>query len=198
MAKRPLDLKKLPSNNRITVEDPPFDTKMEVRVRTKGKPKSGLAADVRDISSYLYEDVILPAVKSAITEFVTNGIDMIIWGTGGSPNRRARGGRTNYNRAYSPRERTNTRTPRYRSTRDSMEIDEISFVHRQEAERTLAHLLELIAKYGWATVGDLYQVVGWTSNHNHERYGWSGLRDVRIIHTSDGYLIDLPEPEYRD
>ena len=77
MAKRDLPEINLPSNN---IQEP-NTPKGVVQVTTKPKRRSSrFANEVRGISSYLYSDVILPALKGIISDFVTNGIDMILHG----------------------------------------------------------------------------------------------------------------------
>jgi hypothetical protein len=75
-----------------------------------------------------------------------------------------------------------------------MELDEIIFDNRADAEATLASLLNLIAEYEWATVGDLYSIIGWSFDYTHERYGWNSIGNPNIRWTQSGYLIELPEP----
>ena len=193
MAKRDLPEINLPSNN---IQEP-NTPKGVVQVTTKPKRRSSrFANEVRGISSYLYSDVILPALKGIISDFVTNGIDMILHGDQQTTYRR--GGRRNYgamsNRRVSGVGRYGAR-PSKRKYEGAM-MEEIFFGSRQDAELTLAKMLEYVAEYGWCSIGDLYSLVGLTSNHTHERYGWDAIGRTRVLSTPDGYILDLPEPEY--
>ncbi len=191
-----VDLDRLPSNNRDSPNNPP-EVKPVIRSVKKQK-KAIIATEVRNITTSLFAEVVLPAIKSAITDFVTNGIEMVIWGQGSnSPSRGGRRRRRNYGGIYGHRDSRDTHSRRpARGRTASMSIDDIYFDTREDAKLTLGRLHERVAEYGWATVGDLYALVGLTSDHTHERYGWDHLGNSRIRHTMDGYIIDLPEPIY--
>lgn len=205
MAQRKLDLNNLPSNN---IEgDESIDERVIERVTTgkitksKRRVTSQFATDVHGIAQNLYHEVILPAIKSGITDFVTRGIEMLIWPDGGGGGRSYSRGRssrrTNYRNMYdsgSSRRSSGRSSRRSRQRRHTLE--DIFFENRPDAENTLGQLIELIAKYEHATVGDLYSLCGLTTSHTDERYGWDSLSRVRIKNTPDGYLIDLPDPDY--
>lgn len=195
MTKKKVDLKTLPSNN---LESEDKSVEIKGTVRTRKNRRSGFASGVQDITSYLYMEVLIPTIKSVISDMVTTGVDMLVHGSEGRPNRRRYGRRVDYHGGARRRHTSQRRqTSRYRGTRETMEIDDIIFDNRGDAERTLAHLLECIAMYEFASVGDLYQVVGRSATHTHENYGWTRLGNVRILRGIDGYSIDLPTPEYR-
>lgn len=195
MAKRNIDINKLPSNNL----ESPNQVTLQGSVKRQPPKPPGFSSEIRSIAVYLFEDVVLPAVKSIVHDFVGSGLEMMLWGersnnSGYGRNRR----RPNYHRAYSDNNYQTQRRkePSYQSL--SQGIDDLIFTNRQDAEQTLVKMYELIASYGFVTVGDLYSMVGWTSTHMHERYGWDRLDRVRIIRHSNGFLIDLPEPGYRN
>lgn len=196
MAQRKIDIDKLPSNNLTT-----SNKKIELsgKVDRMSPKRRSFSDDVRDIAVSLFEDVILPAIKSTINDFVSNGVEMMLWGGSSASQRPSRNRRVDYHKAYNDRRTYNRQSSRkvsYHSPADS--VDEIVFKHRQDAERCLAKMYELINEYGFVTIGDLYSMVGWTSTITHERYGWAHLDRVRIIRHADGYLMDLPDPVYRD
>ena len=47
-----------------------------------------------------------------------------------------------------------------------------------------------------ATVRDLYEMVGIRAAHTDEKYGWVDIRDARVDRVRDGYVLDLPRPEF--
>ena len=42
-----------------------------------------ISEDVNNVKSYIVMDVLVPAIKKAISDIVTNGIDMILYGEAG-------------------------------------------------------------------------------------------------------------------
>lgn len=194
MARRKFDINSLPSNDLEPREGK--DVSVVTTGRVKTRKGGGLANEVRTIGNSLFEEIILPAIKSAIVDFFSNGVNMVMFGKD-SMNRR--GGRhTAYNRMHKKRG-TSGRQDRRSSrnvTRTEEVFEDIFFDQRDDAEMVLGRMMELTAEYGWATIGDLYSLVGMSANYTHERYGWDDLRRCRIQFTTEGYVIDLPEPDY--
>ncbi len=196
--RRRVDLNKLPSNSqrpkRKVGKKPTAITSGKIRTK---KASGGFAKEVRNIGNSLFEEIVVPAIKSAIVDFFSNGVNMAMFGSGS--NTRRRDGRRPYNRMYSgnsrrasPRRRGSRRAPE--RTEDVME--DIFFDDREDAKLVLGRMMELIGDYGVATIGDLYSLVGMASNYTHERWGWENINDSRVHYTSEGYLVDFPEPEY--
>lgn len=46
-----------------------------------------ISEDVNNVKSYIVMDVLVPAIKKAISDIVTNGIDMILYGEAGKSKR---------------------------------------------------------------------------------------------------------------
>ena len=46
-----------------------------------------ISEDVNNVKSYIVMDVLVPAIKKAISDIVTNGIDMILYGKLGNQKR---------------------------------------------------------------------------------------------------------------
>ncbi len=202
MAKRTIDIDSLPSNNR---ESP--NQVVKNRVRTKPRNRGGLAGDIRGMGNSLFETIILPAIKSTIADFFSNGVSMMLFGEDAGPGRR--GSPRSYNRMYERRQPSYrgpqsrgrrrehpSRRPNRNIERTEQVFEDIFFDYRDDAQIVLAGMLERIAEYGQTTIGDLYSLVGIGSNYTNESWGWDNLGRVEIMHTSEGYLIDFPEPVY--
>ena len=69
------------------------DKKVEKVISGSAKPKKKgemqkfadvfISEDVGNVKSYILMDVLVPAIKKAISDIVTNGIDMILYGETG-------------------------------------------------------------------------------------------------------------------
>lgn len=202
---RRIDIQRLPSNNKSSPNRP---TQIETTGRiTTGHASrgSGLANTIRDIGNSLFDEIVLPTLKNAIVDFFSSGITMAMFG---DDRRDVRGGRPRaYNRQYTRRQEPirrarplTRRDSRYsRPTREVTEVfEDVFFQDRKDAELVLGRLMERIADYGVASVGDLYSLVGLSTNYTHERYGWVDLSGVGIQFTTEGYIIGLPEVIYLD
>lgn len=71
----------------------------------------------------------------------------------------------------------------------------IIFDTRLEADKVKDQMNDIIDKYGFVTVSDMYSLSGLTdTSYRANKYGWANLRNVEIRQDRDGYIIDLPKP----
>ena len=148
-----------------------------------------IAEDISNVKSYILQDIIIPAIKTAISDVVTNGIDMILYGETGKT-KKSTSSRVSYRDYYS----SNDRKSSYSSaSRRSYSYDDIILDNRAEAEEVLVRMDELIEAYGVASVGDLYDLVGLTGDYTDNKYGWTNLRSAQAVRVRDGYLLKLPK-----
>lgn len=195
-----------PSNNRtISNTSEPIVRQGSVRTGQRGPH---IANTVRNVGNDLFRDIVMPTIKNMLAEFFSDGISRLIFGSGDTPSGYGYGGgHRSYNRPYrtpsrSSRRRSTVsrhREPNYRAPQSPTEVmDDIFFDNRQDAKNVLGRLMELIAdrNYNIATVGDLYSIIGLSTNYTQERYGWDDLAGVKVLHTTQGYVIDFPEPIY--
>lgn len=162
-----------------------------------------VAGDAKSVFGYVVMDVLLPAARDMVVDAVDSGFRRLIFGE----SYRRRGGSTlpqagptgyvSYNRyahamgsRQSGPERTISRQARARH-----DFDEIVLDSRTEAEEVIDRLFDLVSRYESATVADLYELVGLSSNHTDQKWGWTDLQGSGVSRIRDGYLLDLPDPE---
>lgn len=194
MARRKINLDNLPSNNQTT---PNRNRIVKGGVRTQAR--GGIANKIRDIGNSLFESIILPAMQDNAIDFFNEGVRMLIKGQ--SYNVRPtpkRGRHTSYDRmgAHKRRNAHRRSSPRRRPQEHEEVFEDVYFDERPDAELVLGRMMERIVDYELATIGDLYTMVGITSYITHERWGWRDLRHCRVIYTTEGYIIDFPDPEH--
>lgn len=154
-----------------------------------------ISEDAANVKNYILMDVLVPAIKKAISDIVTDGVDMILYGG----NRRPRSsGSVSYTNgsyvSYSKMSDRDRRDDRYSSNRYQYRYDDIILNTRGEAEDVLARMDELMDMYNQVSVGDLYDLVGITGNYTDEKYGWTNLRNAEPVRVNNGYLLKLPKP----
>lgn len=71
-------------------------------------------------------------------------------------------------------------------------IPPIRFVSKTDAVDTVKQLEELISRYGFATVGDLYELINWPIPEDEFDYGWTDMDSADIETVGDEYLLFLP------
>lgn len=171
--------------------------KVVKKKKTLGKKitETFLGDNIESVSSYIIYDVIIPAAKNMISDTVSNGIEMLLFGqTRGSRTRRDKGkSYVSYSNYYKYRDRDRDRQVSQRN-RVRHNFDDIILESRGEAEEVLSHLVDLTEDYGMASVADLYDLVGVTSNFTDNKYGWDNLSSGRVVPVRGGYLLELPRP----
>lgn len=161
-----------------------------------------IGEDVDNVGSYILYDVLIPAAKNTLSDMVGTGIEMLLFGEAkrGSRTSRDKGkSYVSYSSYYDRREpiRDQKRVPsRQNSSRHN--FDDIILDNRGEAEEVLSRLLDLIEDYEVATVADLYDLVGITSEFTDNKWGWTNLNTATVNRVRDGYLISLPRPMVLD
>lgn len=153
-----------------------------------------ISEDIHNVKSYVITDVLIPSVKRAISEMVTNGIDMILYGSTGGRSKRSSADRVSYRNYYDRRDDDRYRDrDRDRVRTSAYSFDDIVLDSRGEAEEVIARMDELIDQYGIVSVADLYDLVGVTGNYTDNKYGWTNIRNAEPIRVRDGYMLRLPK-----
>lgn len=150
-----------------------------------------ISEDIDNVKSYILLDVLIPAIKKAISDIVTNGIDMILYGETGKTKSNSTASKVSYRSYYDGR--NGRRDYSAIRTKISYNYDDIILDNRGEAEDVLSRMDELISTYGLVSVADLYDLVGVTGNYTDNKYGWTNIRSASVIRVRDGYMLKLPK-----
>lgn len=168
-------------------------TKGKVKVKKKSElhkfASSFVSEDVSKVKSYVIGDVLIPAIKKAISDIITNGIDMILYGETGR-SRRSSSSRVSYSNYYD--DRRDDRRSDSSSLRSRYDVDDVLFETRDEAKDVLERMDELIDTYGVASIADFYDLAGVTGNYTDNKYGWTNLSAADVVRVRDGFMIKLP------
>lgn len=183
-------------------ERKPLQKVVTGKVKTQKKSGFHKLADIfvseeaRNVKSYVLLDVLVPAIKDAIEDIVTNGIHMILRGEA-SPTRRnsSISSKASYTPYYnaSKNDRFSNSVNQSRAA-NNYSLDEITLASKSDAEEVINQLCMVIKDYGVARVADLYESLGITGNFTDNKYGWTNLRNAEIVRVRDGYLLRLPRP----
>ena len=160
----------------------------------KSKKKNGLQKitnvfvpeDVDDVKSYIFEDIVVPAVKDIILDAVRAFLGV----NGTSRGRSSTSSKISYRKYYDDRDRRDAAPTR---TRTGYDYDDIILETRGEAEDVLERMEELIDMYQLVSVADFYDLVGVSGNYTDNKYGWTNVRNASVVRVRDGYMIKLPK-----
>ena len=168
-------------------------TKGKVKVKKKSElhklADTFISEDAAKVKSYVIGDVLIPAIKKAISDIVTNGIDMILYGETGH-SKRSSSSRISYSKYYD--DRRDDRRSSTSASRSRYDYDDVIFETRDEAKEVLERMDELIDLYGVASIADFYDLAGITGNYTDNKYGWTDLASADVVRVRDGYTIKLP------
>ena len=150
-----------------------------------------IAEDANNVKSYILMEVIIPAVKKAISDIVTTGIDMILYGESGRSKRSGTSSKVSY-RNYYERDSDRIRAGSI-NKRSGIDYDDILFDTRADAEAVLDAMNDIISQYGTVSVADFYDLAR-VSNDNFtmNRYGWTSIGGAQAVRVRDGYILKLP------
>lgn len=168
-------------------------------VRTKKKSEARkladifISEDISNVKNYIFMDVLIPAIKKAIDDIVSNGIHMILYNGDKRSEKRSSVSRVSYSGYYN--KGSNERELRAERARNGFDFDEILFTNRGDAESVLSAMEDIIDRYDTVSVLDFYDLADVsTTNYAAQRYGWNDIHTARVVRVSDGYIIQLPRP----
>lgn len=152
-----------------------------------------ISEDVANVKNYIFMDVLVPAIKKAIYDIVTNGIDMFLYGGSGKGKSNTSGTKVSY-RSYYDQKNSNSsyRGSENTKSHNGFEYDDIIFDNRGEAEAVKQQMQAAIGRYGFVTVADLYDMVDLPAPYTSQKYGWMDVSSAEATRVRDGYMLKLP------
>lgn len=152
-----------------------------------------ITEDAANVKNYVLFDVIVPSIKKALYDLVVGALDMTLFGGrgGGSNDKRSISDKISY-KDYNSISKRNERSYGNTITTSGYSYDDIVLETRGEAESVLSRMDEIIDEYDSVRVADLYDLVGITGDYTDNKYGWTNIRNARVVRTRDGYKIEMP------
>lgn len=184
-----------------TVQERKVEKVVSGNVKTrdnKGRKFMGMiiSEDAANVKSYVIMDVLVPAFKKLVSDIVTDGIDIILYGgSGGRDNRRRAGERPQYRTTCSDRS-YNRREPDSYESNSRFDYEDIVYDYRSDAEAVRKEMLYAINEYGLVSVADMYDMSGKVAPRTSNNYGWMSARAIENTEPKrvrDGYILPLPK-----
>lgn len=161
------------------------------------------SGDSSSVFGYLLREVLIPALQATATDMVTQGIEKAVYGEVRTHRSSVRG--TGLNRPHISYDRQSTInrsttgssiTPRRPVSQPSaFDIGEVILGSKIETQVVMDKLYETIEEYGAATVANLNELIGQTSQYTDHKWGWTDLSAMTAKPIREGYLLILPDPE---
>jgi len=145
-----------------------------------------LSEDRKDIKSYVINDVIVPTIKKTII----SALDMALNGGSSTYDKRGSAPKVSYRKFYDdPRDE---RRP-VSNSGSRFDYDDIVFETRGDAEAVRMQMEEVIERYGFVTVADLYDMAELSAPFTSNKYGWTNISTAESVRLRDGgYILKLP------
>lgn len=153
------------------------------------------AEDMHSIKNYVIYDVIIPAIKNIVADSVTNSISMALFGDFRSGTNRS-GAATSLNSPtkYATVFRMGESPKRANVSQSRFFFENPIVESTEDAQTVIRDLQDLIEAQEYATVADLYSMLGLKSESTYNNYGWYSISKAKPIPVKDGWVINLPKP----
>jgi len=163
-------------------------------VKTKKKSeianiaKTFIAEDVSNVGSYIFKDVLVPTIQKTIVNIVTDVVNMVFLGKSG----RAANGQSNtpkvsYRSYYD--DRKPAEIPR---ATNRFDYEDLVIPTRGEAEAVRVEMGNIIRRWGYVRVADMFDLAGVVPPVASYKYGWTDVSNAEVRRAGDGYVIKLP------
>lgn len=154
--------------------------------------------DARSAGEFVLVDVLIPALRNAIADSVSQGVEKLVFGEVRSASRapKSPSSWTPYG-TFSRSGAVSNPAPVTLShqARATHNFDDIILGDRLSAENVINSLYDLLNQYEVVSVKDLYALLDVTSAYTDGSWGWTDLRGSDIVRVTQGYLLKLPKPQ---
>lgn len=158
--------------------------------------KMFIPSDVQDVKTYVVEQILIPGVKDGILSV----IELMFYGRtsrriGSGPLTQAR---TNYSYISSNGQKIGqAQTPQVsQKDRAIHNFKNVVYPTYQDAEDVISTLIDLVDRYGQATVADFYDASGIEADWASDNWGWRSFNKLESRKVREGYVIDMTQPIY--
>ena len=160
---------------------------------------SFISEDVDDIGSYLFKDVIVPAVQDTLVNSIKDTADMLFYGEARSANnsRRRNNNYTVYSKGGKTQstQSTQSRQQPTANNRAMHRFDSLEFDDYGSAKDVIDSLNDYIFEYESATVGTFYDFASVSHSWTDVSFGWYDVSMVKPRRIRNGnWVLDLPKP----
>lgn len=156
-----------------------------------------ISEDIANVKNYIFMDVLVPAIKKAVYDIVTNGIDMFLYGGSGRGKSGSNSPKVSYRNYYD--QKNNSSSNHHRGSENAksnngFDYEDIVFSNRGDAELVKQQMRDVIARYGVVTIADMYEMAdpNLTAPYTSHKYGWMDVSSAEAMRVRDGYILKLP------
>lgn len=153
-----------------------------------------IAQDFKSVSSFVFERVIVPALRRLAVDTINSVARGIFMGENavgsGNIGNRSPAGHVSYNSMYDSDKPKGTLSRH--KTAGEYRFQELVFDSYGEAQLVLDAMDECIGDAGVVTIADMYSFAEVSCPYTGNYYGWNNISSAKIVSDSDGYWIKMP------
>lgn len=183
---------------------PVVSGKVTIKKKSEGMKllETFFEGDIKQVGKSVWEDILVPAVKDLLYGALDQAFRGMIYrdySTGGRRRDRDRDSvrvrREDFTRYSRDRDRRDDR-----DREDVYDYGELFFEDKREADDVKEGLYDLLERYKWATVGQLYELSRLRVRQTDYNYGWrdKDARDIYVERCRGGYMLKTPRPKPLD
>ena len=172
----------------------PVEGKVIVRKKNAFRKFMGVvfSDDADSVKTYVVQEVFIPAVKKLISDVMSNGTDILLYGESKrNKPQNSNGSRISYSSYSGYYSQANSKPDSNKKASNEFGQD-IILETRSLAEDVLIRLEEIIDKYQMVSVSDLNDLLGVSGQFTDAKYGWHDISSAQIIKVREGFLLKLP------
>lgn len=152
--------------------------------------------DIKSVKDYVIFENLIPEIKSIILNTLYDGLGLLF----GITKRKTPGQKIDYaniSAGYSYKSSGSTQTSKTEPVGKRTDYSSIVYQSKEDANNVLSMLQDLAKQYDTASVSDLFEIAGVSSNGFTDCYWvWTFdmLRFVPIRRVREGWILELPKP----
>lgn len=148
--------------------------------------------DIDTVKERIFIEIIKPTVKRLVYNIIEGSASMMLGQGSGNGGKHGSVSRVRYD-GYFDDPRSKQRDYASTSVRNALDYDDIIFDNRGDAELVLSAMEDILAKYRFVSVADLFELADISNNNfTTNKYGWADLQSARVVPTRGGYMLRLP------
>lgn len=153
--------------------------------------------DAKTMKGYILDEVVVPAIKTTVSDVVRNALDMMFWGKSGRPRSQSTASRIQYTSYSKQQSMASRQLPQQQTRVKAYDFDVVEFDDRQDAIDVLKRMREQLGVYQMVSVADLKDFAGVDVKflkYTDNKYGWTDLSTAEVVHIpGGGWRIDFPK-----
>lgn len=163
------------------------------------RKKKTVKDDMVKVGGYLFTDTIIPAAKRLLSDFISRGVDMLLFKGEPPTTYGGFGGYTDYNKRYGAPSSILSSVTGLPALSNPLDLrtnsaDDIVVRSYAEGQELLRRIGELLGSYGTISIYQVCQIAKLKPKYTDYDWGWTDIRGARIIAQRGAYIVKLPPP----